>query len=852
MRWLRSFVLVCTAPVLLIAAPTSAVAQDRLHPRWEIPGFDFRRDGVWRARSRRVAELRRELQAQGRMDQLNAPMAFGVQAPATTAVTGTVFVPAVLLSYQGVDSLQFMRDTAQYRGQLFGSPAPVGSPYTLRTFYEELSNGLLSMQGQVMGWVRLDGSEATYTGTPGTCIGNPFGTANCNGLFSSDAIRRMQDGFRQSLARVDTGVAGVDFGQFDNDGPDLIPNSPDDDGYVDMIMFAHATQDGACGGASNNHIWSHRFVLVNATQTNFQDYVTNDPRSGGGLIRISDYFASSALGGASSCDPTQIMAIGTAAHEFGHGLGLPDLYDTSGPTEGIGRWGLMGAGNYSSAMSPARMEAWSLDRLGWITLRQLTTGGTYAVGPVPTADTAFLIQPLAANPRNEYFLVENRQATLADTALIRNACQVWYQQASPPPCDGGLLAWHIDGTRVANGGASNTVNSGPIHGVALEEADGARDLWCPGAVPLECNRGDAGDPYPGITGNTMFSFTTNPAALTNFDSSFVGFAIDSIRQLVPNGALDFRLRFGALTLVQASDTTVPILVDGAPYNVFRDLFDDGSSHTIAVTDSQLSGSGRTRFTFQSWSDGGAISHQVTGSVAGASYTATLAQAHLLNVTVNANGSVSYSPAADSSGTFVPQGTPVTLTATPTPPFVFGGWTGDTTASNPVLTLPMGRPFNLVARFDPQLIIASGDPRPGGLMGKPYADTLRSTGGTGTYTWQVVSGALPSGLTLAANGRITGIPAQTGSSTFTVSVTSGAQQLQQQFGLTITAPMLATAAVVTRLLTGFGALSVDDLKYLDLLGNQNNSFDVGDFLAWVQATGATPAPPVIMTGKGDRP
>src|SRR2546425_13263502 len=83
----------------------------------------------------------------------------------------------------------------------------------------------------------------------------------------------MQAGFRQALARVDN---QVDFGRFDNDGPDGIPNSSDDDGYVDMIMFAHATRDGACGGSSNNHIWSHRFVFVNSTETNYQDYVTND------------------------------------------------------------------------------------------------------------------------------------------------------------------------------------------------------------------------------------------------------------------------------------------------------------------------------------------------------------------------------------------------------------------------------------------------------------------------------------------------------------------------------------------------------------------------------------------------
>jgi len=212
----------------------------------------------------------------------------------------------------------------------------------------------------------LDSNEVTYTGKPGTCLGpngNPFHTNNCNGLFSPAATKRMQDGFRLALARVD---AVVDFSQFDNDGPDLIPNSGDDDGFVDMIMFAHPARDGACGGfagpfpatsdASNNHIWSHRFVLVNASSTDYQDYITNDmsAKPGFGRIRISDYFATSALGGTSACDTTQIMPIGTAAHEFGHALGLPDLYDTQGLTEGIGEWGLMGSGNFTSARSPSR------------------------------------------------------------------------------------------------------------------------------------------------------------------------------------------------------------------------------------------------------------------------------------------------------------------------------------------------------------------------------------------------------------------------------------------------------------------------------------------------------------------
>src|SRR5256886_7611792 len=82
------------------------------------------------------------------------------------------------------------------------------------------------------------------------------------------------------------------------------------------------------------------------------------------------------------------------------------------------------------------MDAWSVSQVGWVTLAPLATSGTYSFGAAPTSDTAFLVRPTGANPRGEYFLLENRQAVDADSALIRNACQVWYQAATPPECSG--------------------------------------------------------------------------------------------------------------------------------------------------------------------------------------------------------------------------------------------------------------------------------------------------------------------------------------------------------------------------------------------------------------------------------
>jgi hypothetical protein len=57
-----------------------------------------------------------------------------------------------------------------------------------------------------------------------------------------------------------------------------------------------------------------------------------------------------------------------------------------------------------------------------------------------------------------------------------------------------------------------------------------------------------------------------------------------------------------------------------------------------------------------------------------------------------------------------------------------------------------------------------------------------------------------------------------------------------FGLQFGAPVLSTQAVVSQLLGGSG-LTTAERNYLDVSGNHNSQFDLGDFLGWVQATGA---------------
>lgn len=70
-----------------------------------------------------------------------------------------------------------------------------------------------------------------------------------------------------------------------------------------------------------------------------------------------------------------------------------------------------------------------------------------------------------------------------------------------------------------------------------------------------------------------------------------------------------------------------------------------------------------------------------------------------------------------------------------------------------------------------LTITSGSP-PAGEVGVAYSFQFTATGGSGSYNWSVVSGALPAGLTLNASGLLSGTPTTAGTfSNITVQVVS---------------------------------------------------------------------------------
>jgi Putative Ig domain len=140
-------------------------------------------------------------------------------------------------------------------------------------------------------------------------------------------------------------------------------------------------------------------------------------------------------------------------------------------------------------------------------------------------------------------------------------------------------------------------------------------------------------------------------------------------------------------------------------------------------------------------------------------------------------------------TTTPTGSPPAPTSTPTGP-------------QPTLTLQASTTPPATATPQPLIVITAGFSCTNGVctlgpgnVGTFFNEYVTSSGGSGPtpYTWKLVSGSLPSGLSLSNFGvysaQIAGTPKQTGISTFTLQVTDGAgDTARQAFTLTIDPPL----------------------------------------------------------------
>ena len=339
------------------------------------------------------------------------------------------------------------RPPAEFQKLLFDA----GNPGSLTSYYAGVSGGALTVTGEAVGYVRAPKPSPYYAnGASGT--GDTF-PANTPGLLA-DALAAFCT--RDTLAR------------FDADG----------DGFVDGLFLVHAGGGAEAEpdpGRRANMIWSHKWTLPHP----FADHG----------VKVFAYSTAPEDG-----------RVGVFCHEFGHVLGLPDLYDTSYRSSGVGQWCLMGGGSWLGSPAgsrPGRLGCWCLARLGW-------------VAPTVVRRTAELTLPtLAHDPAAcyrvwtggrdgpEYFLLENRQPVAQDAGLP----------------GGGLAVWHVD--------ERQSGNTNPFaYQVGLVQADGKKEL------ERNVNQGNAGDLFPGAAAVTELGV----AQTTANDGTPTGVALAAIRE----------------------------------------------------------------------------------------------------------------------------------------------------------------------------------------------------------------------------------------------------------------------------------------------------------------------------------
>ena len=101
----------------------------------------------------------------------------------------------------------------------------------------------------------------------------------------------------------------------------------------------------------------------------------------------------------------------------------------------------------------------------------------------------------------------------------------------------------------------------------------------------------------------------------------------------------------------------------------------------------------------------------------------------------------------------------------------------------LLLLPLGCGDDPVGPFDTLAVATTSLPNAGRTLA--YSATLVATGGDDDHTWSVADGSLPTDLSLAVTGEISGTPTVAGTSDFTVEVASGdGQTFEQMLSITV--------------------------------------------------------------------
>lgn len=459
------------------------------------------------------------------------------QALQRAPVTGSKNILVILINF--TDTSQNGAHTPTYYTNLIFNASNNASMWA---YYNETSYSKLNITGSIANsiWHNSSNIYSWYGANGGNCV---VGNTNMGNVDNNNTCIFMLA--REALTLADS---NINFSQFDTNSNHIL------DSNELSIIIVHAGGAEESGGGANS-IWSHRWYIYGAgwnASGNDKGYTSSDLYLDG--VKVTCNASDSTCIGYTM--QAEASPVGIFAHEFGHDIGLPDLYNTASGGYGIGDWDIMASGAWNGPGSdgtiPAHFSAWSKYFLGWIDPIKLTTltavienmterynitymalDSGYTAGNMPDSGTA------------QYFLIENRQKVGFDAYL---------------PGD-GLLIWQIDDSIGTI--SSNNLNTNNSHKrVDLEEADG---------TDTTTNKGDSGDPWK----SSISGFTSASTPNSNYyNASVSGVNITAI------GASGSSMRF-----IFGSDTAAPLIQLLSPSNSSKFLI--GTTIDLNVTDLSL-------------------------------------------------------------------------------------------------------------------------------------------------------------------------------------------------------------------------------------------------------------------------
>ena len=325
-----------------------------------------------------------------------------------------------------------------------------GATGSARDYFIQSSNGIFSPYFDVYGPVKLEKEYSYYGG---------------------DNNRLAYEMIIDACTLLDD---EIDFTEYDRN----------QDGIIDNVYVFYAGFGEADGGGANT-IWPHSWDLI---LSGFKRYLYDG-------VLLNHYACSNEL------QVTELPdGIGTFCHEFGHVLGLPDLYSTEYSNAFTpGSWCIMDSGAYNNnSRTPPLYSTYERYAVDWIEPEVISEAGDYGLEKLNESNHAYMI---LTEKENEFFLFENRQQEGNDSYIPGH----------------GMLIWHIDMDQKIFD--DNVVNNNPDHQyVDLIEADNRLSEW---------NRD--GDSFPGASNVTSFTSETTPAFLS-WSTKPVGFDITDISE----------------------------------------------------------------------------------------------------------------------------------------------------------------------------------------------------------------------------------------------------------------------------------------------------------------------------------